>query len=126
MILAIGIDSVEIERFSEWTTYSHKSLTRIFTISEIEYCLSCPIKSAERFAARFAAREALFKAMQNAFPQEKIAFLRFCKLITIGKTTNKAPIVSLSPGYYWDNISIKISWTHNKTSSTAIVLLQNQ
>ena len=30
MILGIGIDSVEIERFAHWHTYAHKTVTNAF------------------------------------------------------------------------------------------------
>ncbi|MDR3549910.1 MAG: 4'-phosphopantetheinyl transferase superfamily protein [Candidatus Babeliales bacterium] len=125
MILGIGIDSVEIERFVHWTTFPQKSLERIFSAPEIEYCLSCPAKSAERFAARFAIREALLKALQSAFPEERLALLAICKAIRIEKTDSGAPIAYLT-GLYPQNFSIKISWTHTKTTATAIVCLQNQ
>lgn len=125
MILGIGIDSVEIERFGHWATLAPKSLERIFSAPEIEYCLSCPAKSAERFAARFAAREAFFKALQSAMPETKMAFLSICKAIAIERADNGMPIAHLL-GLYSQDFSIKISWTHTKTTATAIVCLQNQ
>lgn len=63
MVLGIGIDSVDIARFEQWHTYSHKKLLRVFSPAEIAYSLENPTKSAERFAVRFAAKEALFKAL---------------------------------------------------------------
>lgn len=72
--LGIGIDSVDIERFTEWHTYPRQSLSRIFSDQEIDYCLECPTKSAERFAARFAAREAFLKALHQAMPTIQIPF----------------------------------------------------
>ncbi len=67
MIIGIGVDSVEIERFSHWSTYNYKQLSRIFSAQEIEYSLSISAKSAERFAVRFAAKEAFVKSLGTGF-----------------------------------------------------------
>ena len=56
-MIALGIDSVDIERFSDWYTMPDR-YKRIFSDTEIAYCLSVPAKSAERFATRFAASRA--------------------------------------------------------------------
>lgn len=66
MILGIGIDIVEIDRFKGWSHKSSSELSRIFSQREIDYACECPLKSAERFAARFAAKEALYKALSQA------------------------------------------------------------
>ena len=63
MIIGLGIDAVEVDRFEHWHTYNHKKLSKFFAQEEIDYCLSLPIKSAERFAVRFAAKEAGMKAI---------------------------------------------------------------
>src|SRR5581483_3149750 len=127
MIKGIGIDSVEIERFKDWHAYSNSSLSRIFSKQEIDYCLSVPAKSAERFAARFAVREAFLKALQQVFLNTNFALLTVCKAIQIDKTANGAPIIAID----WKklkvenpkNISFSISWTHNKTDATAILII---
>src|SRR5436853_5452168 len=95
MILGIGVDSVEIARFVHWHTFNRKKLLRIFSESEIEYCLSVTTKSAERFAVRFAVREALFKAYSSWNPDHQIPFLTFCKAVTISKKTGRIPEVFL-------------------------------
>ena len=62
MIVGIGIDSVEINRFKNWKTYQYVKLRRIFSENEIAYCLAAPTKIDERFALRFAAREAFLSS----------------------------------------------------------------
>ena len=123
----IGIDSVEIERFKEWHTYPHKSLRRIFSESEIDYCLAVPAKSAERFAARFAVREAFLKALHQAWPDLKIPLLTICKAIAIIKTPNGAPSILINGKLLKlaaSSIACSVSWTHTKTVATAIVLIE--
>lgn len=125
--VGIGIDSVEIERFKEWHTYSEKSLRRIFSPSEIVYCLAVQAKSAERFAARFAVREAFLKALSSAYPTIKFSLLTVCKAIEITKTSYGAPqalinwkLLNLSES----NINCHISWTHTQLIATAIVMIE--
>ena len=83
MILGIGIDSVEIKRFEPWTSYSKNRLARIFSEHEITYSLSNPKKAAERLAARFAAKEAFFKALSQSFPDNGINLLTRMKFYLV-------------------------------------------
>jgi holo-[acyl-carrier protein] synthase len=63
MIVGSGIDLVEIERIQQsMDRYGERFLNRIFTAAEQAYCLR-KRKSAESFAARFAAKEAGAKAL---------------------------------------------------------------
>ena len=119
MIIGIGIDSVEIARFNNWHTYSQKKLGRIFSPHEIEYCLSNQAKAAERFAGRFAAREALYKALP--FPCEP--FITFCQKVTIHNGTNGKPNLQLN-NLDSKEVTIHISMTHTKDLATALVILE--
>jgi holo-[acyl-carrier protein] synthase len=63
MIVGSGIDLVEIGRIQQSIDrYGSRFLNRIFTAAEQAYCLR-KRKSAESFAARFAAKEAGAKAL---------------------------------------------------------------
>ena len=130
MILGVGIDSVEIDRFAQWHTYNHKQLLRIFSDTEIEYCLSVPAKSAERFAVRFAAREALFKAYSSWQPDHRIPFLTFCRAISIIKKNN-VPFITINwhllEAYSIDNrsaIKIHLSLTHSHNSANVFTIIE--
>lgn len=69
MILGIGTDIVEIARInSVWTRYTQRFLNRIFTSYEQEYCLKRK-DPALHFAGRFAAKEAIAKALGTGFSQ---------------------------------------------------------
>jgi holo-[acyl-carrier protein] synthase len=61
-VLGLGIDLCEIERLRESMTRTPGMRTRIFTAAEQEYC-DRKRDPAERYAARFAAKEAVMKAM---------------------------------------------------------------
>lgn len=118
-----GIDAVEIIRFANWHLFSTSKLSRIFTASEIAYCLSEPEKAAERFAVRFAAKEAFYKALSPQLTKT-VPFLYVCKLSE----------VSLCEGFPdleidWGNLPVKktfqtsISLSHTKTTAIAVVII---
>ena len=63
MIVGTGIDIAEVERVgSAITRYGDRFLERIFTPDERRYCDS-KANRFERYAARFAAKEAAMKAL---------------------------------------------------------------
>lgn len=69
MIIGIGIDIIEIERIKESVeNFGNKFLDKIFTEKELEYCLSKPNKY-QHLAARFAAKEAIVKALSSGKEQ---------------------------------------------------------
>jgi holo-[acyl-carrier protein] synthase len=125
MILGVGVDTVDIERFSQWHTYSRKKLRRIFSAEEIEYCLENTKKSAERFAARFAAREALYKALCNAYPEITLPFLTLCAHTTIKRVVSR-PILELSGecGIDLSQFTIHLSLSHSRLQATGLVIIE--
>ena len=65
MIIGTGVDIAETSRIERGLERHGERFTqRIFTPAEIAYCESCKNR-AERYAARFAAKEAAFKASGN-------------------------------------------------------------
>jgi len=64
-VWSIGADIVDIQRFKNIEYRSHREFyERLFTEREIKYCLSFK-NSAEHFAATFAGKEAVYKAISN-------------------------------------------------------------
>jgi holo-[acyl-carrier protein] synthase len=125
MILGIGIDTVEVERFIPWRDYSQKKLSRIFSPEEIDYCLQQPNKNAERFAARFAAREALFKALSYAYPNHSLPFLTLCSCITITKIDGRPYLTVVGDiGIDLTGLVFHLSLSHTRTYATALVIIE--
>lgn len=63
MIVGIGVDLVETARINEGLErHGDRFIRRLYTQGEIEYCDRFKNR-AERYAARFAAKEAAFKAL---------------------------------------------------------------
>jgi len=63
MIFGIGVDLCEVERIEQAITrHGERFLARIYTPDERAYCES-KLNKMERFAGRFAAKEAAMKAL---------------------------------------------------------------
>jgi holo-[acyl-carrier protein] synthase len=60
-VYSIGVDLIEIERIEKlFERYGNKFMKRIYSDHEIDYCSKKKDKGS--YAARFAAKEAVFKA----------------------------------------------------------------
>lgn len=125
-MITLGIDAVEIERFNTWSTYSLTKLSRIFTHDELAYCFEIPNKSAERFAVRFAAKEALYKAV---FPllEHPLPLLYIFKHCEVVKERHGMPALRVN----WLALSLKkppqitLSLTHTRLTAFAVVVIDN-
>ncbi|MBT3209318.1 MAG: holo-ACP synthase [Bacteroidetes bacterium] len=62
MILGIGTDIIEVERFKKQIEKVDGLLEKLFTENEIRYCQSKKFPE-QHLAARFAAKESFFKAI---------------------------------------------------------------
>ena len=65
---AIGVDIVEIHRIEEIISRTPSFVTRLFTEEERAYC-DASARPAAHYACRFAAREAVLKALGTGFGQ---------------------------------------------------------
>ena len=61
-MIGIGCDIIEIERIARAIQNKH-FVERVYTAGEIAYCESRGKQAAASFAARFAAKEAVLKAL---------------------------------------------------------------
>ncbi len=67
MIVSIGIDIIEVARVREALLRTPRFGERVFTAAERAYCDSRGVVAAQHYAARFAAKEAAFKAFQTGW-----------------------------------------------------------
>jgi holo-[acyl-carrier protein] synthase len=69
MILGIGIDLVDIPRLERvLARHEGRAHQRLFTPGEMQYCNEAA-RPGESYAARFAAKEAFFKAVRTGWGQ---------------------------------------------------------
>ena len=64
MIVGIGIDLVESDRFLDWSAFKKQ---RIFTKKELEYADEDNARAEKHLANFWAAREAMLKALGTGF-----------------------------------------------------------
>jgi len=67
MIVAIGVDIIEVARIREVLARTPRFRERVFTAAERVYCDSRGAVAAQHYAARFAAKEAALKALQTGW-----------------------------------------------------------
>jgi len=106
----IGLDIVEIERIERLARRNARFLPRVFTDQEIRYCRSKKNRW-QHFAARFAAKEAVWKALG----QEGIAL----KDISVRRDAAGKPGVLLRGRL---NRSIQLSLSHSDHYAVAVAL----
>lgn len=71
MEIKTGIDIIEVKRIQEAIErQGEKFLKRVYTSKEIEYCSNTGKMQYQHYAARFAAKEAIFKAISSKLPKE--------------------------------------------------------
>ena len=125
MILGMGIDAVEIERFESWTRFNRKQLSRIFSEHEIDYCFSVPAKMAERLAARFAAKEAFFKALSTAVPGQALSLLTICRHVRVVRGINGAPVFQADwQSLGLDDYTVHVSISHSRMIVVAVAIFE--
>ena len=115
-VIGIGVDVVEVSRIKDLISkWGKKFLSRIYTKSEIEYC-SKRRRKFEHFAGRFAAKEAVFKALGKRVSWQKIETLH-------GKNGAPKTEVTLDNCRFDSYINVLISISHTKNIAMAFVIL---
>ena len=124
MNIKIGTDIIEVERIKNAMENVEFS-TRVFTPEEIEYCESGTDKiKYQRYAARFAAKEAVFKAISpilaNKFDIE-------WKDIEVVKDDQDRPYIKIYNDKVKD-VVIDISMSHVEAYAiaTAVVYIEGE
>lgn len=123
-VKAIGVDIVDVERFEHFYLYHKQQLLRIFSPHEIAYCLKEPSKSAERFAVRYAAKEALYKALSQIDGIGPYPFLTLCQHVEI--VLCPFPTIHQRVPCVNDTVQLLVSLSHSKHMAVAYVLVQEK
>lgn len=116
MIPYIGIDAVDIYRFNYMQYWQDIRLQRIFTPSEIMHCRQNSHMAASKLATRFAAKEAVYKALSQITTPPP--FLTLCRCISI--TTHPSPHIQFRTDMPYQS---SLSLSHTPTTAIAAVII---
>lgn len=123
MIAGLGIDIVEVERIAEKIAKNNGFRELVFSENEIAYCESKTHKY-EHYAARFAAKEAFFKALGTGWPTGTA----FNEVEVINNENGKPEIVLIGLTHATisglGHFNIMVSLTHIKSTASAVVILE--
>lgn len=121
MKVTCGTDIIEINRVKECLeSMEEKFATRVFTKDEIKYCESKKMQKYQHYAARFAAKEAVFKAI-SFYLKDKYSIC--WKDIEVINDAQGRPQVNLSVENLKQIDSIDLSLSHCKEYATANVVV---
>jgi len=124
MIFGVGIDIIEVERVAEKIGKENGFRELVFSQNEIDYCEKMANKY-QHYAARFAAKEAFFKALGTgwkngtAFNEVEIINNEQGKpeIFFTGQTAETIAQMNLN--------RMSVSLSHLKAIASAIVIIEN-
>jgi holo-[acyl-carrier protein] synthase len=126
VIKGIGVDLVEVERFRRGHREGGLEFTEeVFTPAEARYCRS-QARYWEHFAARFAAKEAAFKALGAGLAQglrwRMVEVVRDAtgvpSLLFSGRATELVRAMKIT--------KIHLTLTHDRHTAAAVVVLEGR
>lgn len=123
MIVGIGCDIIEIERIAR-AIKSESFIRRVFTAEETAYCQRRGHQAAASFAARFAAKEAVLKALGTGLREGSL------QEIAVDNDGLGKPLVQLSGHFAMlakqlGVKNIQISLSHSRELATAYVIMED-
>jgi len=119
--MEIGVDIVDLERIERaYGRYGRKFLERFLTPPEIDLCLAKP--SAASIAGRFAAKEAVVKALGTG-----ISGGVFWKSFEVLNDSRGRPYVTvLDSDCFPSGCIVKISIAHDRHSAVATAIIEER
>jgi len=126
MIVGTGIDIAEVERIAQSIArFGGRFKERVFTADEIRYCES-KANHAERYAARFAAKEAGMKAIGTGWSRGVTWRDIEVRRLPGGRPTivfhGKAGEIFAKLG----GVRVHLSITHTKQTAMAVVIVESE
>ena len=123
MIVGVGCDIIEIERIAR-AIKSESFIRRVFTAEEAAYCQRRGQQAAASFAARFAAKEAVLKALGTGLRDGSL------QEIAVDNDGLGKPLVQLSGHFAMlakqlGVKNIQISLSHSRELATAYVIMED-
>jgi len=114
MIVGIGIDLIEVERVKKALDEHPRFSDRVFTPEEIRYS-SGKKNAAQHLAARFAAKEAFFKALGRRVPWTDVGVVNL---------ESGQPVLEVKNAETMGFSRAHLSLSHLKSYAQAVVVLE--
>ena len=122
MKISCGVDIIEINRIQEAIEkYEGKFQTEIFTEKEVEYCESHQNQRFQHYAVRFAAKEAIFKAISNKLSRN----YTLNDFEIINNDIGKPQVVLKTEIPEIESIDVSLSHCKEYAVANAVVLFKN-
>lgn len=122
-MVTIGTDIIEVERIKKAIEQTKGFKKKVFTSKEITYC-SKKANADQHFAGRFAAKEALKKAIMSMIPEiETLPFAAF----EITNTEEGKPVLKIinkKYSYLQEKYNIEVSISHLSSMATATAIME--
>ena len=122
-MVTVGTDIIEVDRIKRAIHRTKNFKNRVFTATEIKYCQQ-KAHPEQHFAGRFAAKEALKKAIMSMVPD--ISSIPF-KTFEINNSENGKPTVTIINDKFSDleqKYNLKVSISHIKSVATATAIME--
>ena len=119
MKISCGTDIVEIERIKNACEETKGFIERVFTKKEILYCESKKVQKYQHYAARFAAKEATFKAVSSNLKDKYNINWRDIEILN---DEQGKPFINLYSSELKNIEQIDLSLSHCKEYATANVV----
>ena len=124
MKIKCGVDIIEISRIKESIdNIGNSFLNRVYTKNEIEYCESKGRSKYEHYAARFAVKEAVFKALSEMVDDKYSITWKDIETINDEQGRPKVKVLFIQ-GNKIENIDISISHCKEYAVANVVVLLK--
>lgn len=124
MEVKCGVDIIEISRVRESIENIGQSfLNRIYTKREIDYCESRGKSKYEHYAARFAVKEAVFKAISEMIDDKYSITWKDIETVNDDQGRPKVEIL-LTNNRKIENIDVSISHCKEYAIANVVVLLK--
>lgn len=117
MLIRTGVDIIEVDRIQEAIENQGKAfLHKVYTQREIDYCSNTGKMMYQHYAVRFAAKEAIYKAISEVISSKESDILN---KIEITNTEKGKPIANLEVLHIQNIESMDLSLSHIKNYAIA-------
>ena len=122
MKIKCGTDIIAINRIKESIqSLGEKFLNKVFTPNEIQYCESKKAQKYQHYAARFAAKEAVFKAISESLEDKFSLSWNDYEILNDENGRPNVKITGIDLAEI-ENIDLSISHCKQYAAATAVVI----